>query len=173
MIALVLGGARSGKSSLAEQLVARLGAPVTYVATMDPRGDPELEERVAEHRDRRDPGWQTVEADDDLAATLASLTGTVLVDSLGPWVARFGGLAGGVDVTSLCAALRARSGDTVVVSDEVGLSVHPSTAEGRWFRDELGAVNTAVSGIADAAFLVVGGRALPLPTPGLPELPES
>ena len=171
MITLVLGGARSGKSSVAEQLVARHDAPVTYVATMDPRGDPELEARVAAHRARRERSWQTIDADDDLAGLLLSLSGVVLVDSLGPWVARFGEAGtGGIDVGPLRDALRARAGDTVVVSDEVGLSVHPSTPEGRWFRDELGSVNRAISDIADAAFLVVAGRAVPLPAPGPPEL---
>ena len=72
----------------------------------------------------------------------------------------------GIDVGALCDALRARTGDTVVVSDEVGLAVHPSTAEGRIFRDALGTVNRAVSAVADAAYLVVAGRALALPPPG-------
>ena len=57
VITLVLGGTRSGKSAVAEELAARHGAPVTYVATMDPSGDPDLEARVAKHRSRRDPAW--------------------------------------------------------------------------------------------------------------------
>jgi nicotinate-nucleotide--dimethylbenzimidazole phosphoribosyltransferase len=178
VITLVLGGARSGKSAAAEQLASALPAPVTYVATMDPRGDPDLEARVAAHRARRDRNWKTVEAGDQLADVVASLSGTVLVDSLGPWVARAGvrslgtapgtGLGTtGIDVGALCDALRARTGETVVVSDEVGLAVHPSSAEGLIFRDALGTVNRAVSAIADAAYLVVAGRALALPPPGL------
>jgi nicotinate-nucleotide--dimethylbenzimidazole phosphoribosyltransferase len=181
VITLVLGGARSGKSAVAEELASALPAPVTYVATMDPRGDPDLEARVAAHRARRDRNWQTKEAGDHLAEMLASLSGTVLVDSLGPWVASAGMGLGtapgtapgtglgttGIDVGALCDALQARTGDTVVVSDEVGLAVHPSSKEGRIFRDALGTVNRAVSAIADAAYLVVAGRALALPPPGL------
>ena len=104
MITLVLGGTRSGKSAVAEELAARHGAPVTYVATMDPLGDPDLEARVANHRSRRDPAWATVEAGEDLSGLLADVRGTVLLDSLGPWVAAAGA---GADGDSLCAALRA------------------------------------------------------------------
>lgn len=170
MITLVLGGARSGKSAVAEDLAARHGGPVTYVATMDPSGDSELEERVDAHRQRRDASWATVDATDDLAGTLALVQGTALVDSLGPWVARFGGQAGlaGALGATLCEVLAKRDGDTVVVSDEVGLAVHPSSAEGRHFRDVLGALNHAVAAVADKAYLVVAGRALELPPPGPP-----
>ncbi|HEY6472976.1 MAG TPA: bifunctional adenosylcobinamide kinase/adenosylcobinamide-phosphate guanylyltransferase [Acidimicrobiales bacterium] len=172
MITLVLGGARSGKSDVAEGLVTRHRPPVTYVATMDPAGDPELEARVEAHRRRRDPSWATVVVggDGDLAGLLGRVEGTVLVDSLGPWVAGFGGREGVVEArgAALCAVLAARAGDTVLVSDEVGLAVHPSSAEGRLFRDTLGAVNHAVSAVADAAYLVVAGRALELPPAGPP-----
>ncbi len=169
MITLVLGGARSGKSAVAEELAARHGSPVTYVATMDPRGDADLEARVAAHRRRRSPSWDTVDAGDDLPGVLAGLRGTVLVDSLGPWVAAEMAHEPATVSAALSAALCGRSGDTVVVSDEVGLAVHPSTEEGRRFRDALGAVNHAVSAVADRAYLVVAGRALPLPPPGTPQ----
>lgn len=178
MITLVLGGARSGKSAVAEGLVPRHQAPVTYVATMDPSGDPELEARVEAHRRRRDPSWATVVVGSDggdLPGVLARLDGTVLVDSLGPWVAGLCGRADEGEVEARAAALRAaltaRAGDTVLVSDEVGLAVHPSSAEGRQFRDALGSVNHAVSAVADVAYLVVAGRALELPPPGVPDPP--
>jgi len=162
-----MGGARSGKSTVAERLAAALPQPVTYVATMDTRGDAELEARVEAHRRRRDPHWVTVEAGPDLAGLLRMQRGSVLLDSLGPWAAVHLDDAA-TDVPSLCAALLERGGDTVIVSDEVGLAVHPSTAEGRWFRDTLGALNHAVSAVADRAFLVVAGRALALPEIGVP-----
>ncbi len=95
MITLVLGGTRSGKSAVAEELASRHGAPVTYVATLDPAGDPDLAARVAAHRQRRDPAWETVDAGDDLGGLLTKLHGTVLVDSLGPWVAAADGEADG------------------------------------------------------------------------------
>lgn len=161
MITLVLGGARSGKSELAERLALERagGAPVTYVATGTATDD-DMAARIEAHRRRRPPGWPTVEAGLDLAETLWRLHGPVLVDSLGTWVAG----APGFDVatSSLCEALRQRPGDTVVVSDEVGLGVHPSTEAGRLFRDALGAVNVKVASVADEALLVVAGRAFSL-----------
>jgi adenosyl cobinamide kinase/adenosyl cobinamide phosphate guanylyltransferase len=69
---------------------------------------------------------------------------------------------GTVDGAALCRALTERTGDSVVVSEEVGLGVHPSSAAGRRFRDALGTVNQDVAEVADQVLLVVAGRALPL-----------
>ncbi len=165
MITLVLGGARSGKSAVAERLVSGLGDDVTYVATavVDP-ADADFADRVAAHTARRPPTWKTVESGPDLPGLLAGLDGPVLVDSLGTWVAGLDDMTpdAPVDVTALCDALRTRNGPTVVVSEEVGLGVHPSTEVGRRFRDTLGTVNTAVAGVAGDVWLVVAGRLLPL-----------
>ena len=153
-VTLVLGGARSGKSAFAER---RAGpGSVTYVATGDAADMPE---RVAAHRARRPATWTTVETL-DVVGVLNATTGTVLVDSLTTWVARAPGFE--VDVDELCRALSSRAGDTVVVSDEVGLGVHPSTEVGRAFRDALGLVNQAVATVAAEVLLVVAGRALVL-----------
>jgi adenosyl cobinamide kinase/adenosyl cobinamide phosphate guanylyltransferase len=154
VITLVLGGARSGKSALAERLAG--DGPVTYLATGLAA---ELPERVAAHRARRPSTWTTVESQDLLGA-LPGLAGTVVVDSLTAWVAAAEGFS--VDVDALCALLAAHDGDLVIVSDEVGLGVHPSTAAGRLFRDALGVVNQAVAAVADDVLLVVAGRALRL-----------
>lgn len=163
-VALVLGGARSGKSAEAERLVSRWadGATVTYVATARLDGDdPALADRVAAHRARRPSHWTTVDAGDDLVAVLLATAGAVLLDSLGPWVAAAHPAA--PDPAPLVAALATRPGDTVVVSDEVGLAVHPTTEAGRWFVDALGTVNQAVAAIAADVRLVVAGRVLSLP----------
>ncbi len=161
MIALVLGGARSGKSEVAETLAAGLGRPVTYVATAV-AADADMADRIALHRARRPADWSTVEVGrgDDLGAALRSLSGTVLVDSLGTWLAGVASFA--VDAGRLCDEIAGRAGDTVVVSDEVGLGVHPSSEMGRQFRDELGALNRLVAAAADDVRLVVAGRVLPL-----------
>jgi adenosyl cobinamide kinase/adenosyl cobinamide phosphate guanylyltransferase len=159
VITLVLGGARSGKSTAAERLACGLPAPVTYVATAEVTDD-DMAERIAGHRARRPPGWTTVEAGPELADVLQRVRGTALVDSLGAWVARTTRFA--VDVDGLCAALCARAGDTVLVSDEVGLGVHPATEAGRRFRDVLGLVNQGVAARADDVWLVVAGRLLRL-----------
>ena len=171
---LVLGGARSGKSAVAEALVvAGSSAPVTYVATAEPPGDgdPGWAARVAAHRARRPTDWSTVElsAASDLADTLYGIAGPVMVDSLGLWVARTPDMA--VEQDLLLAALSARTvrGDrTVVVSEEVGLGVHPPTDAGRRFRDVLGALNQAVGAVADEVVLVVAGLTIVLGPPVAP-----
>lgn len=161
MITLVLGGARSGKSAVAERLAGRLPPPVTYVATavVDP-ADEDHAARIAAHVARRDPGWSTVEAGAGLVDALRTTTGSVIVDSLGTWVAAV--LDRGVDAGELVDVLTRRTGDAVVVSEEVGLGVHPSSEVGRRFRDALGDVNQAVAAVADEVLLVVAGRVLPL-----------
>ncbi|MGH9125898.1 MAG: bifunctional adenosylcobinamide kinase/adenosylcobinamide-phosphate guanylyltransferase, partial [Acidimicrobiales bacterium] len=112
MITLVLGGARSGKSAVAERLVSRLPEPITYVATLSPASlaaDAELSARVQTHRSRRPAGWRTVEAvGRDLPVAVAAAGGSVLIDALGPWVA--GSPAFAPDVSLLCAALQERAG---------------------------------------------------------------
>jgi adenosyl cobinamide kinase/adenosyl cobinamide phosphate guanylyltransferase len=159
MITLVLGGARSGKSELAERLVERSGQSVTYVAT-GVATDGDMAARIAAHRARRPTTWQTVEAGQDLTSVVSELGGSVLVDSLGTWLARLDGFEN--NFVRLAEALAARPGDTVVVSDEVGLGVHPSSEVGRQFRDALGQLNRTVANAADEVLLVVAGRVIRL-----------
>jgi adenosylcobinamide kinase / adenosylcobinamide-phosphate guanylyltransferase len=176
MIVLVLGGARSGKSEIAEQLIERWGPSATYIATWTPTpevasdpgsavrpdspDDPNMAERIARHRRRRPSGWSTVESGLDLVGAVRSVRGPILVDSLGTWVAAHHDFA--VNVTALCDVLRAHNGAIVIVSDETGLGVHPSSQVGRLFRDALGEVNRCVADIADRVLLVVAGRVLEL-----------
>jgi adenosylcobinamide kinase/adenosylcobinamide-phosphate guanylyltransferase len=168
----VLGGTRSGKSEVAERLAGdRAGSDgaVTYVATgASPTGtgDPLWDARVQAHRNRRPPRWETMELGPgrDLGAACRPLVGTVLVDSLGAWVAGMEGFR--VDHDRLCADFRERAdagGDlTVVVSEEVGLGVHPPTSAGMAFADALGLVNQRVAAVSDEVLLVVAGRVLAL-----------
>ena len=138
MLVLVLGGTRSGKSAVAETLAARLGSPVTYVATAwaDPDDD-DMATRIAAHRARRPAEWVTVEAGGDLIGALRSYPdGTLLVDALGPWVAAHPDFA--VDVDALVTALQSRTGPTVVVSEEVGMAVHAPTELGPALRGRHG-----------------------------------
>lgn len=158
----MLGGARSGKSEVGERLLADLPAPRTFLATwaLDD-SDEDMGERVARHQQRRPGDWAVIEvADGDLAAAAAALEGSILIDGLGTWVAQLAGFA--ADGTELAAALSRRSGDSIVVSEEVGLGVHPTSAAGRLFRDELGRVNSEVADGADEVLLVVAGRTLRL-----------
>jgi adenosylcobinamide kinase/adenosylcobinamide-phosphate guanylyltransferase len=162
-LVLVLGGSRSGKSTFAEAIVERHPAPRTYVATGSAVDD-DMAARIARHQERRGDGYETVEAGAELAAALdATPDHPVLVDALGTWLAAHHDFE--ADVDGLVAALSRRRALTVVVSDEVGLGVHPSTELGRRFRDALGLVNQAVAEVADDVWLVVAGRGLLLERP--------
>jgi adenosyl cobinamide kinase/adenosyl cobinamide phosphate guanylyltransferase len=172
MIVLVLGGARSGKSQVAEELAkrwaARSSGGVTFVATAAvDDADAGFAARIEEHRSRRPAAWETVEV--PLGADLGAVIdrcppcGVALVDSLGTWLAGCPDFA--ADVAGLTAALdrRRSGGDVILVSDEVGLGVHPETQAGLEFRDALGALNREVATAADDVLLVVAGRVLSLP----------
>src|SRR5581483_11947726 len=158
VITLVLGGVRSGKSEVAERLAGP--GPGTYLATaLVSPGDDDFAERVARHRARRPAGWATVEEPRAVPAVLARLHGPVLLDALGTWIAN----DVRPDVDALVAALVTRHGDTVVVSEEVGLGVHPVSEVGRLFADRLGEANRRVAEVADRCLLVVAGRVIELP----------
>lgn len=163
-MSLVLGGTRSGKSEYAESLVKALPGPVTYMATAVVGDDPDFARRVEVHRRRRPEGWTTAEVGAELVEALGRTEGSALVDSLGTWVAGSWSSADGfaADSDGLCRVLRERRGHTVLVSEEVGLGVHPPTEAGRQFADALGHLNRAVAGVADDAVLVVAGRVLRL-----------
>ena len=159
MITLVIGGTRSGKSEVAEGIAAGLGEPVTVIVPADAI-DAEQAARIAAHRDRRPAAWLTVECGPELVDALAVAEGTALVDSLGTWLSVSADLDVGVD--ELVGVLQRRAGPTVVVTEEVGLAVHPTTDLGRRFVDALGTLNAAVARVADDVRLVVAGRSVRL-----------
>ena len=172
MIVLVLGGTRSGKSEVAERLATGLAdrsgiGTVAYLATAGPPADAEHAERIDRHRRRRPAHWTTREVGAALVPALETEPGPVLVDSLGTWVSAHPDLI--VDPAPLLAALDGRAGlgaPTVLVSEEVGLSVHPASELGRVFVDVLGELNRAVAARADRVLLVVAGRVLELAPEG-------
>ena len=168
LLTLVLGGARSGKSRYAEWLIATYPQPWIYVATAEARDD-EMAERIAAHRARRDAGWETVEAPQDLADALdATPAGAaVLVDCLTLWLSNL--MEGSFDIeaqiTRLQAALAARSGPTVLVSNEVGLGIVPDNALARRFRDAQGNLNQRLAGEATRVIMMVAGLPVPVKSP--------
>lgn len=172
MLTVLLGGARSGKSALAEELGRRSGRRVAFVATC-PRipGDADLAGRIARHRADRPADWTTIEEELDLAAAIdAGGDGFLIVDCLTLWVAnlQFDGRAPEAILDAserALAAVARRTGDTVVVSNEVGQGIVPADAGTREYRDLLGRVNRAWVTAADRALLLVAGRALPLADP--------
>lgn len=169
MLTLLIGGARSGKSSLAVRLAERHGGGVTLIATC-PRidGDDDLETRIERHRAERPTTWTTLEVELDLGAAIRSAgDDLVVVDCLTLWVNNL--LHHGVDEATaldanrdaIDAAVR-RTPPTVVISNEVGLGIVPGDAVSRSYRDLLGTVNQRWVASADRALLMVAGRALPL-----------
>jgi adenosylcobinamide kinase / adenosylcobinamide-phosphate guanylyltransferase len=165
-ITLVLGGARSGKSRYAESLIAALPPPWTYLATAE-AGDTEMAARIATHRARRGPQWQTIEAPRDLAAALKSRqTMPVLVDCLTLWLSNL--MLADADIDAEIARLEAALADTgapvVLVANEVGSGIVPDNPLGRRFRDLQGVLNQRIASRADRVVLVVAG--LPLAIKG-------
>ena len=166
VLTFVLGGARSGKSRYAEGLVTAAPGPWTYIATAQAFDD-EMRARIAQHREERAPGWQTVEAPVEMPAALAGAgAAPVLVDCLTLWLSNLmlGDHYRPAAVAALVEALDRRTATTVLVSNEVGLSVVPGNALARVFRDEAGRLHQAVAARADRVVLVVAG--LPLAIKG-------
>ncbi len=163
-VTLVLGGARSGKSTYAEQLAEGRPGPCVYLATAT-AGDAEMAARIAEHRRRRGARWRTEEAPLDLAGALraAALSDrVVLVDCLTLWLSNI--LFAKLDVENECgkllAALPELAGPVIFVSNEVGLGIVPDNALARRFRDDAGRLNQAVAAAAQSVVFMAAG--LPL-----------
>ncbi len=166
---LILGGARSGKSRYALELARSLEGPVGFVATAQAR-DPEMARRIQRHRAERPAGWLTVEEPLEVAAALRSLAGRVgivVMDCLTLWIANRMEreptdepiLAEADDLAKL---LSERPYHTVLVSNEVGLGVHPETPDGLRFRDLLGVVNQKIAAQTDRVVLMAAGLPLVL-----------
>jgi adenosylcobinamide kinase/adenosylcobinamide-phosphate guanylyltransferase len=168
-ITLLLGGARSGKSALAVELGRRHPGAVTFVATCPPF-DGDLGDRIARHRAER-PDWPTVEEPCDLTGAMrAAGDDLVLVDCLTLWVNNLihrGDADDAVEALAVAAAdeAAARPAPTVLISNEVGMGVHPDTPLGRRYRDLLGRVNQTWASRADTTLLLVAGRAVRLDDP--------
>lgn len=170
VLTFLIGGARSGKSALAVEIGRRHDGDVVFIATAQAFDD-DMQARIDAHRDER-PAWPTVEAPLELAAAIASAPADalVIVDCITVWV---GNLFVHVPSSSVrtqsygdvSQALADRSGPTIVISNEVGLGVHPETPLGREYRDELGRVNQQLARMASRSLMLVAGRALPLSDP--------
>ncbi len=166
---LILGGARSGKSALAEQRARDGDREVIYIATAE-AADDEMAERIAAHRARRPAAWQTAEAPHALAATLAASASPgrlVVVDCLTLWLANRLAAEGdlGADCAALVDALEGAAGDVIVVSNEVGLGIVPDNAMARRFRDAAGRLNQQVAGYCARVTFVAAGLPLTLKSP--------
>jgi adenosylcobinamide kinase / adenosylcobinamide-phosphate guanylyltransferase len=157
-LTLVLGGARSGKSRYAENLITALPPPWTYVATAEAR-DAEMVERIAAHRARRGAAWRTIEEPHDVASVLAAHEGAVLVDCLTLWLSNrmLAGADMDAEIVGLETALDARLWPAVLVSNEVGSGIVPDNELARRFRDLQGRLNQRLAARADRVVLMVAG----------------
>lgn len=175
-IILILGGARSGKSSYAEKLASGLSENVLYVAPAVAYDD-DMRRRIAAHRQARPATWRTLESSHQLASPLAEGLGTkqvVLIDCLTMWVSNVlmdhpdFPFHGDKDTTPLqqklsreseqvLALARERDITLIAVSNEVGLGVSPPYPSGHVFREILGRINQIWAAGADEVYLVVAG----------------
>ena len=172
MLTLILGGARSGKSALAERLAIDSGRDVVYVATAQAL-DGEMVDRIAHHRARRPAEWTSVEEPLALAATLrqhARADRFLLVDCLTLWLSNLLGIDEGAHFMSqrdaLLDDLCGLPGDVVFVSNEVGLGITPLGELTRRFVDEAGRLHQVLAQRCDRVVFVAAG--LPLTLKGTP-----
>lgn len=170
----ILGGARSGKSTYAQQLAKRAererDGGVVFIATAE-AGDEEMRARIERHRRDRPPGWETVEAPEGVAAVVTKVSAgraAVIVDCLTLLVSNL--LAGSEDVNGeeaaqrvfheveeLIEAARTVEAEVILVSNEVGMGVVPSTRLGRLFRDIAGQAHQLLARAADEVYFMLAG----------------
>jgi adenosyl cobinamide kinase/adenosyl cobinamide phosphate guanylyltransferase len=177
-LTLLIGGARSGKSSLAVDIGHRhhaAGLDVSYIATAPlpsaEHVDDDMTSRITRHRDERPQAWTTIEEEVDLIGALDRCgDGLAIIDCLTLWTSNLMWRDTTDDeirsrASAAASAAIRRGAPTVAITNEVGLGVHPETDLGRRYRDVLGWVNQEWAAVADPALLLVAGRALPLTDP--------
>ena len=182
-LTLILGGARSGKSTFAEQRARELGGEsVLYVATSETK-DEEMQERVTKHRAGRPPAWGTLESSRNVAQALRQegssarvvlldcmtfLVANHLMDAAAPKDNPFDDPSADpfdpqietdvvAEVEALVAYVQESDIEMLVVSNEVGLGVVPPYELGRAYRDILGRANQILARHADEVLLLVAG----------------
>ncbi len=168
---LILGGARSGKSSYAEERARQSGRPVIFLATAQ-AGDEEMATRIAAHQARRPANWSTIEAPLRPAQALIKLDRTaslVLLDCLTllasnvllslpePLTQEVAEAALGREIDELLSVYAARQESWLVISNEVGLGLVPPYPLGRFYRDALGRANQRLAAAADEVIFMVAG----------------
>ena len=172
--ALILGGARSGKSAYAQVLAEACSPLRLYLATGAP-GDEEMAARIARHQADRGEGWTTLEEPLEVAAALlkhARAGAVVVVDCLTLWLSNLmlAGRDPGPAVTALADALAALAGPAILVSNEVGMGIVPDHKLSREFRDWQGRTNREIGAACDAVIFVAAGlplRLKPTTTPSV------
>ena len=164
----LVGGARSGKSTLAVRLASAFDGPVLVMATAEVRDD-DMAERIRAHRAARPAEWEVVEAPLGLFGAIEGVRedASVVLDCLTLWVSNVledGAADEDIEGESrkVASVLASRTAPSVVVSNEVGLGIVPANALARRYRDVLGRVNAYYAAEAARSFFVVAGRGMPL-----------
>lgn len=161
-IILVTGGARSGKSAIAEGRTLSLGSPAVYIATAQAL-DPEMEARIADHQARRGEQWRTHAEPLDLCGALGRTDGAPrLVDCLTLWLTNviLDGRDWRPEAARLVESLRSQASPVVLVTNEVGAGIVPENRLARDFRDAAGLLNQQVAQVATEVVLAVCGLAV-------------
>jgi adenosylcobinamide kinase/adenosylcobinamide-phosphate guanylyltransferase len=165
----ITGGARSGKSRLAEQLALAHGAPLGYLAT-GRGGDEEMAQRIARHQSRRGSAWQTMEEPLQLVKVLLGHDGyfrVILVDCITLWLTNLLLACDDpdqvlVEVRGLAAVFPTLTTPLVLVSNEVGMGIVPENRLARTFRDLAGEANELLAAAADEVTVMFSGLPLKL-----------
>ena len=170
----ILGGARSGKSRFAQELAAKLGKRVLFVATAEPLDD-EMSARIKAHKRSRSPTWRTLEAPTNVAKAMGGKIGdaeVVIVDCLTLLVSNLM-VTDDIDAETLekrvtaelkelVAFMRTTEAHFIIVSNEVGLGLVSPYPAGRVYRDALGMANQMLARHADEVYFMVAGIAIAL-----------
>ena len=178
-LTLIIGGARSGKSTYAEKLAAARGAEILYIATAQAL-DPEMADRIEKHRQQRPDSWHTREiphgvanalrenaydADlillDCLTMLVSNLVLTATNEKFEPNETRAAKIVDG-EIEALLETIQANHADWIIVTNEVGMGLVPPYPLGRVYRDLLGWTNRKVAESADEVYFLVAGMVLPL-----------
>lgn len=172
-LTLVVGGARSGKSSYAERLITAAQRPRHYIATAE-AWDSEMTERIAQHRADRGKGWITHNAPLTAAAALADIpaNAAALLDCATLWLSNIllADRDTAAETETLLAALSTCAAPVVIVSNEVGWGIVPENPLARAFRDHQGRLNQRLAAQADSVITVIAG--LPLALKGADMAPK-
>jgi adenosylcobinamide kinase / adenosylcobinamide-phosphate guanylyltransferase len=176
-ITFITGGARSGKSAFAEKLLRNEDC-VIYLATCE-ASDDEMKNRIAKHKSSRNPAWNTIEAYKDLDIVLEKTIKNkkyILVDCLTIMISNLMILGNKIDwdtvdvatvdnieksvvteINKLLKLVRSFAGETIIVSNELGMGIVPPAPLGRYYRDIAGRINQIVADAADSVYFVVSG----------------
>lgn len=178
-LTILLGGARSGKSTLAEKLAAQYGERILYVATAIPFDD-EMKLRIQNHKEQRPHSWKTVETPTEIGKAIQDeiqSADIVLLDCLTLLVNNlFMEFSGDPDhpderqfshaldreIDEIVTLIESYTADWIIVSNEVGMGLVPPYPLGRVYRDLLGRANQRLADLADEVYLMVAGKAIPL-----------